>query len=142
MQDGVIGHVVIETSGVTTAAKPALPEVTDVTILDAEKPVATSSPKAKKIKPNKSIKNVPDTTLSPETGDKDLLLDETLKSLDVVSSNTNSVNVASVNPPTSDGADDKPGKNTESTSKDSKDITPSKPKRGEFHTQIVGIQRQ
>ena len=40
------------------------------------------------------------------------------------------------------GVDDKTGKNTESPSKDSKDDTPSKPKRGEFHTRIVGTLRQ
>ena len=85
---------------------------------------------------------------------------------DVVSGNKNSVNVVPVNPLMPDDTnvsqgeqlknsyndlpmntenknksivDDKTGKSIESPSKDN---TPSKPKKGEFHTRIVGIRRQ
>ena len=129
MHDVVTGQVVLEVNGATTAANNALPEATDVTIPDGEKPIVTSSPKAKRNEPNKITKDVPDATLSPETRDKELLPDETPKSSDVVSGNTNSVDVASENPKTHDGMNDIPGKDTESNPKDSNDVTPSKLKK-------------
>ena len=128
--------------GATTASNTDLPEATDVTIQDGEKPIARSSPKAKRNEPNVITKEVPDATLSPETRDKELLPDETPKSSDVVSGNMNSVDVASANPQTHDGMKDIPGKDTESNPKDSNDVTPAKPKKGEFKTRIVGIRRQ
>ena len=129
VHDVVSGQVVLEVNGATTAANNALPEAMDVTIPDGEKPIATSSPKAKRNKPNKITKDVPDATLSPETRDKELLPGETPKSSDVVSGNTNSVDVASENPKTHDGMNDIPGKDTESNPKDSNDVTPSKLKK-------------
>ena len=122
MHDVVIGHVVLEVNGTTTAANCTIRS-------NDKKPIATSSPKAKRNEPNEIIKNVPDTTLSPETGDKELLPDETLKSSDVISGNMNSVNVASANPQTLDGTDDIPGKGTESNSNHSKAVTTSKQKK-------------
>ena len=142
MHDVVIGHVVLKVNGATTAANTALPEATDVIIPDGEKPITTSSPKAKRHEPNAITKEVPDATSSPETRDKELLPDKTPKSSDVVSGNTNSVDVASANPQTHDGMKDIPGKDTESNPKVSNDDTPAKPKKGEFKTRIVGIRRQ
>ena len=141
VHDVVIGHVVLEVNGATTASNTALPEATDVTIPDGEKPIATSSPKAKRHEPNAITKEVPDATSSPETRDKELLPDKTPKSSDVVSGNMNSVDVATANPQTHDGMKDIPGKDTESNPKVSNDITPAKPKKGEFKTRIVGIRR-
>ena len=142
VHDVVIGHVVLEVNGATTASNTALPEAMDVTIPDGEKPIATSSPKVKRNEPNVITKEVPDATLSLETRDKELLLDETPKSSDVVSGNMNSVDFASANPQTHDGMKDIPGKDTKSNPKDSNDVTPMKPKKGEFKTRIVGIRRQ
>ena len=139
VHDVVIGHVVLEVDGATTASKTALPEATDVSIPDVKKPIATSSPKAKRNEPNVITTEVPDATLSQKTKDKELLPDETPKSSDVVSGNKNSVDAASVNPHTNDDMNDLPGKDTKSSPKDSNDATPSKPKKGEFKTRIVGI---
>ena len=129
VHDVVIGHVVLEVNGATTASNAALPEATDVTIPDDEKPIATSLPKAKRHEPNTITKEVPDATSSLETRDKELLPDETPKSSDAVSGNTNSVNVASANPQTHDGMKDIPRKDTESNPKVSNDVTPTKPKK-------------
>ena len=118
VHDVVIGHVVLEADGATTASKTALPEATDVSIPDGEKPIATSSPKAKRNEPNVITTEVPDATLSPKTKDKEILPDETPKSSDVVSGNKNSVDVASVNPHTNDYMNDPPGKDTKSSPKD------------------------
>ena len=95
----------------------------------AKKPIATSSPKAKIHEPNAITKEVPDATSSPETRDKELLPDETPKSSDVVSGNTNPVDVVSANPQTHDDMKDIPGKDTESNPKESNDVTPTKPKK-------------
>ena len=106
VHDVVIGHVVLEVNGATTVPNTALPEATDVIIPDGKKPIATSSPKAKRHEPNAITKEIPDATSSLETRDKELLPDETPKSSDVVSGNTNSVDVASANPQTHDGMEE------------------------------------
>ena len=103
--------------------------------------MATSSPKAKNIEISEHHKDVPEATAEPEDEIQDLLLDKTPKANSVMSSSANSPNVASVNPQTSDGADEKPGTNNNPDNKDLPDDTLSKPKQGEFHTQIVGIRR-
>ena len=138
IQSDAIGHAVIE----NTDESPALPDATDVSSSSPEKPVATSSPKAKNIEINEHHKDVPEATARPEGENQDLLLDEMPKANSVISSNANSPNVASVNPQTLDGADEKPGTNNNPDNTDLPDDTLSKPKRGEFCTQIVGIQRQ
>ena len=130
-----IGHAVIE----NTDKIPALPDATDVSSLSPEKPVATSSPKAKNIEINEHHKDVPEATTRPEGEKQDLLLDETPKANSVISSNANSPSVASVNPQASDGTDEKLGTNNDPGNTDLPDDETSKPKRGEFHTQIVGI---
>ena len=158
-QSDIIGHAVIE----NTDESPALPDATDMSSLNPDKPVATSSPKAKNIEISEHHKDVPEATARPESEKQDLLLDETSKANSVISSNANPPNVVSVNPQTSDGAEEKPGTNNNVVSvnpqtsdgsdkkpgtnnnpdnKDLPDDTPSKPKRGEFRKQIVGIRRQ
>ena len=52
MLEGAIGYAVIQTNDLDTATKPTLLEATDVSKLDEEMLVATSSPKAKKIETN------------------------------------------------------------------------------------------
>ena len=137
IQNDATGHAVIE----NTDKSPALPDATDVSSLSPEKPVATSSPKAKNIEINKHHKDVPEATARLEGEEQDLLLDETPKANSVISSNVNSPNVASVNPQISDGADEKPGTNNDPDNTGLPDNTSSKPKGGEFCTRIVGIQR-
>ena len=124
IQSNAVGHAVIE----NTDESPALPDATDVSSLNPDKPVATSSPKAKNIEISEHHKDVPEATARPEGEKQDLLLDETLKANSVISSNANSPNVASVNLQTSDGADKKPGMNNNPDNKDLPDNTLSKPK--------------
>ena len=106
----------------------ALPDATNVSSLSPDKPVATSSPKAKNIEISEHHKDVPEATARPEGEKQDLLLDKTLKANSVMSSSANSPNVASVNPKTSDGADKKPGTNNNPDNKDLPDDTLSKQK--------------
>ena len=133
-----IGHAVIE----NTDEIPALPDATDVSSSSPEKPVATSSPKAKNTGINEHHKDVPEATIRPEGEKQDLLLDETPKANCVTSSNANSPSVVSVNPQTTDDEGEKPGTNNDPGNIDIRENTPSKPKRGEFCTRIVGIRRQ
>ena len=93
-----IGHAVIE----NTDEIQALPDATDVSSSSPEKPVVTSSPKAKNIGINEHHKDVPEATTRPEGKKQDLLLDKTPKANSVISGNANSPSVASVNPQTSD----------------------------------------
>ena len=124
IQSDAIGHAVIE----NTDESPALPDATDVSSLSPEKPVATSSLKAKNIEINEHHKDVPEATARPEGEKQDLLLDKTQKANSVISSNVISPNVASVNSQTSDGADEKPDTNNDPDNTDLPDDTPSKPK--------------
>ena len=124
IQSDAIGHAVIE----STDESPALPDATDISSLIHEKPVATSSSKAKNIEINKHHKDVPEATERPEGEKQDLLLDETPKANSVISSNVNSPSVVSVNPQASDGADEKLGTNNDSGNTDLPDDKTSKPK--------------
>ena len=124
IQSDAVGHAVIE----NTDESLALPDATDVSSLNPDKPVATSSPKAKNIEISEHHKDVPEATARPEGEKQDLLLDKTPNANSVISSNANSPNVASVNPQTSDGADRKPGTNNNPDNKDLPDDTLSKPK--------------
>ena len=119
-----IGHAVIE----NTEEIPALPDATDVSSSSPEKPVATSSPKAKNIGINKCQKDVPEATTRPEGEKQDLLLDKRPKANSVTSSNANSPIVVSVNPQTSDDEGEKPGTNNDPDNTDIRENTPSKPK--------------
>ena len=103
VQNDIIGHTVIE----NTDESPVLPDATDVTSSNPDKPIATLSPKAKNIELSEHHRDVPEATVRPEGEKQDLLLEETLKASSVISSNTNSSNVASANPQTSDGIDEK-----------------------------------
>ena len=133
-----IGHAVIE----KTDDIPALPDATDVSNLSPEKPVATSSPKAKNIEITQDHNDVPEATTRPEGEKQDLLLDETPKANSVISSNANSPSVASVNPQISDDEGEKPGMNNDPDNINTPEKTPSKQKQGEFRTRIVSIRRQ
>ena len=124
IQSDAVGHAVIE----NTDESPALPDATDMSSLSPDKPVATSSPKAKNTEISKHHKDVPEATARLEGEKQDLLLDETPKANSVISSNANSPNVASVNRQTSDDADKKPGMNNNPDNKDLPDDTLSKPK--------------
>ena len=124
LQGNAVGHAVIE----NTDESLALPDATNISSLSPDKPVATSSPKAKNIEISEHHKDVPEATVRPEGEKQDLLLDETPKANSVISSSANSPNVASVNPQTSDGADKKPGMTNNPDNKDLPDDTLSKPK--------------
>ena len=134
----VIGQAVIENTDET----PALPDATDVSNLSPEKPVATSSPKAKNIEITKDHSDVPEATTSPGGEKQDPLLDKTPQANSVISGNANSPSVASVNPQPSDNEGEKPGTNNDPDNTNTPEKTPSKQKRGEFRTRIVGIRRQ
>ena len=131
----IIGQVVIE----NTDKIPALPDATDVSNLSPEKPVATSSPKAKNIEITEDESEVPEATTSPEGGKQDPLLDKTPQANSVSSGNANLPSVASVNPQSLDNEGEKPSMNNDLDNTDTPEKTPSKKKRGEFRTRIVGI---
>ena len=133
-----IGDAVIE----NTDEILALPDATDVSKLSPEKPVATSSPEAKNIEITEDDNDVPEARTRPEGEKQDLLLNEIPKVNSVISSNANSPSVASVNPQTSDNEGKKPGTNNDPDNTNTPEKTPSKQKRGEFRTWIVGIRRQ
>ena len=119
--DGTIGHAIMGTSDQDMNVKPALLDATDIT--NSEMPVATSSPKAKVfglVEANEvSIPVVPDATLTPVDVENKVLQDATTDPLNIAPGNKNTMDpVAS--------------KNKESAGN-------AKPKRGEFHTRIVGI---
>ena len=134
----VIGQAVTE----NTDEIPALPDATDVSNLSPEKPVATSSPKAKNIEITEDHSDVPEATTSPEGEKQDPLRDETPQVNSVISGNANSPSVASVNPQPSDNEGGKPGMDNDPDNTNTPEKTPSKQKQGEFHTRIVGIRRQ
>ena len=130
----IIGQVVIENSDEI----PALPDATDVSNSSPEKPVATSSPKAKDIEITEDHSDVPEATTSPEGGKQDPLLDKTSQANSVISGNANSPSIASINPQSSDNDGEKPGMNNDPDNINTPEKTPSKNKRGEFCTRIVG----
>ena len=134
----VIGHVVIE----NTDEIPALPDATDASNLSPEKPVATSSPKAKNIETTEYHNDVPEATTRQEGEKQDPLLDEMPKANSVISGNANSPSVSSVNSQPSDNECEKPSMNNDTDNTNTPQKTPSKQKRGEFRTRIVGIRRQ
>ena len=107
---------------------PALPDATDVSNLSPEKPVATSSPKAKNIEISKDHSDVPEATTSPEAEKQDPLLDETLQVNSVISGNAKSPGVASVNPQPSDNEGEKPDTNNDPDNTNMPEKTPSKQK--------------
>ena len=80
------------------------------------------------MKINEHHKDVPEATARLEGEKQDLLLDETPKANSVISSNVISPNVASVNPQTSDDADEKLDTNNDPDNTDLQNDTPSKPK--------------
>ena len=131
----VVGQAVIE----NTDEIPALPDATDVSNLSPEKPVATSSPKAKNIAITEDHSDVPEATTSPEGEKQDSLLDKTPQANSVITGNANSPSVVSVNPQPSDNEGEKAGTNNDPDNTNTPEKTPSKQKRGEFRTRIVGI---
>ena len=133
----VIWQAVIE----NTEEIPTLPDATDVSNLSPEKPVATSSPKAKNIEITKDHSAVPEATSSPEGEKQESLLDETPQANSVITGNANSPSVASVNPQPWDNEGEKPSTNNDPDNTNTPEKTTSKQKRGEFRTRIVGIRR-
>ena len=119
-----IGQAVIE----NTDKIPALPDATDVSNLSPEKPVATSSPKARNIETTKDHSDVPESTTSPEGGKQDPLLDKTLQANSVASGNANLPSVASINPQSSDNEGENLGTNNDLDNTDTPEKTPSKKK--------------
>ena len=120
----IIGQVVIE----NTDEIPALPDATDVSNLSPEKPVATSSPKAKNIEITEDQSDVPEATTSPEGGKQDPLVDKMPQANSVTSGNANLPSVASVNPQSSDNEGEKPGTNNDLDNTNTPEKTPSKKK--------------
>ena len=100
----IIGQAVIENTDET----PTLPEATNVPNLSLEKPVATSSPKAKNIEIIKDQSDVPEATTRPKGGKQDPLLDKMPQANSVISGNANLPSVASVKPQSSDNECEKP----------------------------------
>ena len=148
--DGTIGHAIIETSDQDMNVKPALLDATDIT--NSEMPVATSSPKAKVFGPVEanevSTPVVPDATLTPVDAENKLLQDATTDPSNVAPGNKNTMDpIASKNKESAGNAkeasdNEQKEKNNDQQTDDASTSTPAKPKRGEFHTRIVGIRRQ
>ena len=118
---------------------PALLDAMDVSNLKPEKPVATSSPKAKNIEISEDHSGVPEATISPKGKKQDPLPDEMPQANIVITANANSPCVASVNPQPLDNDGETPGTNNYPDNTKIPEKTPSNQKRGEFCTRIVGI---
>ena len=145
--DGMIGHAIIETSDQDMNIKPVLIDATDIT--NSEMPVATSLPKAKVFGPAEanevSTPVVPDATLTPVDVENKLLQDANTDPSNVAPGNENTMDpIASKNKESAGNAkeasdNEQKEKNNDQQTDDASTSTPAKPKRGEFHTRIVGI---